>query len=60
MKQIFVPDLDSSNDSAKSMGQNNLGFAVVEVRARRKLDDAKVMLEGVAWAVAPANWTWLR
>ena len=47
MNEIFVPDLDSSNDSAKSMGQNNLGFAVVEVRARRKLDDAKVMLEGV-------------
>jgi hypothetical protein len=43
--EIFVPSAD--DDSAKSVGQNNSGFAVVEFRVGRKIDDAKKLLESI-------------
>jgi hypothetical protein len=44
MEEIFIPSFDLMNDS-KSIGQNNSGCAVVEIRAGRKLDEAKTGLE---------------
>lgn len=42
MNEIFVPATDASADTS---GRGNSGFAVVEVRAGRRADEAKGLLE---------------
>ena len=48
MEEVFVPSFDLKDSrSAVSMGQNNSGCAVVEIRAGRKIDEAKKGLETI-------------
>ena len=45
MSELFVPSIESNSKAAISVGQNNSGSAVVEVRAQKKIDEAKLALE---------------
>jgi len=45
MSELFVPDIEPNSKAAISVGQNNSGCAVVEVRAQKKVDEAKLALE---------------
>jgi len=51
MNEIFVPAADkssaTSSDLAAISGQGNSGFAVVEFRVGRKVDEAKTLIEKV-------------